>query len=72
MENTVFLEDLKLNRDNKDSIKEISSWLACNYKLRLKGFINSGEDLVGVCESNLSQYLYDVEDITSKINAIWG
>lgn len=67
MENTIYIEDLKLNKDRKESIIEIQKYLL-SQNLKLKFFIASGDSTIASCSSYEKMDYEKKNEITNYIN----
>ena len=69
MKNTIYVEGIKRYLMGESGVNLIVVRLSSKYKMLLQQFIRRGDDeLIAVCKSNLSENMYDLENITNEIN----
>ena len=69
MKNTIYVEGIKRYLMSESGVNLIVVRLSSKYKMLLQQFIRRGDDeLIAVCKSNLSENMYDLENITNEIN----
>ena len=69
MKNTIYIEGIKRDLMSESGVNLIVVRLSSKYKMLLQQFIRRGDDeLIAVCKSNLSENMYDLENITNEIN----
>ena len=69
MKNTIYVEGIKRYLMSESGVASIVARLTSKYKLLPQQFIRRGDDeIVVVCKSNLSENMYDLEDIANEIN----
>ena len=69
MKNTIYIEGIKRYLMGESGVNLIVVRLSSKYKMLLQQFIRRGDDeLIAVCKSNLSENMYDLENITNEIN----
>ena len=69
MKNTIYIEGIKRYLMSESGVNLIVVRLSSKYKMLLQQFIRRGDDeLIAVCKSNLSENMYDLENITNEIN----
>ena len=69
MKNTIYVEGIKRYLMSESGVNLIVVRLSSKYKMLLQQFIRRGDnELIAVCKSNLSENMYDLENITNEIN----
>ena len=69
MKNTIHVEGIKRYLMSESGVTSMVARLTSKYKLLPQQFIRIGDDeIVVVCKSNLSESMYDLENITNEIN----
>ena len=69
MKNTIYVEGIKRYLMSESGVNLIVVRLSSKYKMLLQQFIRRGDDeLIAVCKSNLSENMYDLENITNELN----
>ena len=69
MKNTIYVEGIKRYLIGENGVTPIVARLTTKYKMLPQQFIRKGDDeLIAVCKSNLSESMYDLENITNEIN----
>ena len=69
MKNTICIEGIKRCLMSESGVNLIVIRLSSKYKMLLQQFIRRGDDeLIAVCKSDLSENMYDLENITNEIN----
>ena len=69
MKNTIYVEGIKRYLIGESGVTPIVARLTRKYKLLPQQFIRVGDDeIVVVCKSNLSESMYDLENITDELN----
>ena len=69
MKNTIYVEGIKRYLMSKSGVNSIVARLSAKYKMLPQQFIRRGDDeIIIVCKSNLSESMYDLENIANEIN----
>ena len=69
MKNTIYIEGIKRYLIGEFGVTSIVVRLTSKYKMLPQQFIRRGDDeLIIVCKSNLSEDMYNVENIANEIN----
>ena len=69
MKNTIYVEGIKRYLMSESGVTSIVARLTTKYKLLPQQLIRIGDDeIVIVCKSNLSESMYDLENIANEIN----
>ena len=69
MKNTIYVEGIKRYLIGGSGVTPIVARLTSKYKMMPQQFIRRGDDeLIVVCNSNLSESMYDLESIANEIN----
>ena len=69
MKNTIYIEGIKRYLMSKSGVNSIVARLSAKYKMLPQQFIRKDDDeIIIVCESNLSEDMYDLENIANEIN----
>ena len=69
MKNTIYVEGIKRYLIGESGVTPIVARLTRKYKLLPQQLIRIGDDeIVVVCKSNLSESMYDLENITDELN----
>ena len=70
MKNTIRIEGIKRNLMGEAGVTSLISRLMSKYKLLPQQFIRSNDEIIVVCKSNLSESMYDLENIADELNGI--
>ena len=70
MKNTIRIEGIKRNLMGETGVTLLVSRLMSKYKLLPQQFIRSNDEIIVVCKSNLSESMYDLENIADELNNI--
>ena len=71
MKNTIRIEGIKRNLMGEAGVTALISRLMSKYKMLPQQFIRSGDvEIIVVCKSNLSESMYDLENIADELNNI--
>ena len=70
MKNTIRIEGIKRNLMGEAGVTSLISRLMSKYKLLPQQFIRSNDEIIVVCKSNLSESMYDLENIADELNNI--
>ena len=69
MKNTIYVEGIKRYLIGESGVTPIVARLTRKYKLLPQQFIRVGDDeIIVVCKSNLSESMYDLENIAGELN----
>ena len=69
MKNTIYVEGIKRYLIGESGVTPIVARLTSKYKMMPQQFIRKGDDeIIVVCKSNLSESMYDLENIANEIN----
>ena len=69
MKNTIYIEGIKRYLMSESGVNLIVARLSAKYKMLPQQFIRRGDDeIIVVCKSNLSESMYDLENIANEIN----
>ena len=69
MKNTIYIEGIKRYLIGESGVTSIVVRLTSKYKMLPQQFIRRGDDeLIIVCKSNLSETMYDLENIADELN----
>ena len=68
MKNTIRIEGIKRNLMGETGVTSLISRLMGKYKLLPQQFIRSNDEIIVVCKSNLSESMYDLENIADELN----
>ena len=68
MKNTIRIEGIKRNLMGEAGVTSLISRLMSKYKMLPQQFIRSNDEIIVVCKSNLSESMYDLEDIADELN----
>ena len=66
--NNLFIEGINRNNMSQQKLIIIDSYLRCKYKMQITNVIRKGDETVLVIKSNLSENIYDLQEITREIN----
>ena len=70
MKNTIRIEGIKRNLMGETGVTSLISRLMSKYKMLPQQFIRSNDEIIVVCKSNLSESMYDLENIADELNNI--
>ena len=70
MKNTIRIEGIKRNLMGETGVTSLISRLMGKYKMLPQQFIRSNDEIIVVCKSNLSESMYDLENIADELNNI--
>ena len=70
MKNTIRIEGIKRNLMGEAGVTSLISRLMSKYKMLPQQFIRSNDEIIVVCKSNLSESMYDLENIADELNNI--
>ena len=68
MKNTIRIEGIKRNLMGEAGVTSLISRLMSKYKMLPQQFIRSNDEIIVVCKSNLSESMYDLENIADELN----
>ena len=69
MKNTIYIKGIKRYLIGESGVTSIVARLTSKYKMLPQQFIRRGDDeLIIVCKSNLSESMYNLENIADELN----
>ena len=67
--NNLFIEGINRNNMSQQKLIIIENYLRCKYKMKISNVIRKGDnETVIVVKSNLSENIYNLQEITREIN----